>query len=63
MNTPCMNCEKAGCGAYHDKCERYKAWKEQEIAMRQDEKKERKRTSDGSYGAFRYTGYRPGGKF
>ena len=26
MICPCKGCEKAGCGAYHDKCEDYKEW-------------------------------------
>ena len=28
MVCPCKDCGKAGCGAYHDKCEKYKAWDE-----------------------------------
>ena len=26
MKCPCKGCEKAGCGQYHDQCERYQAW-------------------------------------
>lgn len=26
MKNPCFNCEKVGCGAYHDKCEKYKEY-------------------------------------
>lgn len=26
MICPCKGCDKAGCGAYHDECERYKEW-------------------------------------
>lgn len=26
---PCKDCEKKGCGAYHDKCPEYLAFKEQ----------------------------------
>ena len=24
---PCNGCERSGCGAYHDKCERFLEWK------------------------------------
>ena len=24
---PCNGCEKSGCGAYHDKCERFREWR------------------------------------
>lgn len=27
MKCPCKGCERAGCGAYHEECEPYKAWK------------------------------------
>ena len=23
---PCAGCERSGCGAYHDQCEKYQAW-------------------------------------
>ena len=26
MICPCKGCEKAGCGEYHDQCERYQSW-------------------------------------
>lgn len=29
MNNPCKNCEKRGCGAYHDKCKPYQKYKEE----------------------------------
>ena len=28
-NCPCKNCEKKGCGAYHDICEKYQAFREE----------------------------------
>lgn len=28
MTCPCIDCERKGCGAYHDKCELYKKYKE-----------------------------------
>ena len=27
MNNPCNDCEKKGCGAFHDKCEKHLNWK------------------------------------
>ena len=32
INCPCINCEKKGCGAYHDKCEKYQAFKRDSAA-------------------------------
>lgn len=29
MKLPCSECENKGCGAYHDKCEEYQAYKEE----------------------------------
>lgn len=29
MICPCKHCEDAGCGSYHDKCQRYKEWREE----------------------------------
>ena len=28
--SPCRECPQKGCGTYHDECERYQRWKEQE---------------------------------
>jgi hypothetical protein len=28
MLNPCKDCERKGCGAYHDECEQYKSFKE-----------------------------------
>jgi hypothetical protein len=36
---PCKNCEKRGCGNYHDKCEAYKQYKEQQNAVSESKKK------------------------
>ena len=30
MRAPCLKCENAGCGSYHDECELYKAFKEEQ---------------------------------
>ena len=27
INCPCINCEKKGCGVYHEECEAYKAFR------------------------------------
>ena len=32
MKCPCVTCEKAGCGAYHDSCERYAEWRKEKDA-------------------------------
>lgn len=36
---PCKNCERKGCGAYHDQCEAYLAYR-----AKMAEEHERKRT-------------------
>ena len=28
MKSPCITCEKKGCGIFHDKCPQYQEWKE-----------------------------------
>lgn len=38
---PCKDCEKSGCGAYHDICPEYKCWRDEISAYREDCKKER----------------------
>lgn len=30
-SAPCIECEKKGCGAYHDECEKYKEYVEKNI--------------------------------
>ena len=32
-DSPCARCEMKGCGAYHDICEKYKAYKEERARM------------------------------
>lgn len=29
MKGPCKDCPKSGCGAFHDECEKYAAYKEE----------------------------------
>ena len=30
MRAPCLKCKNAGCGSYHDECEIYRAFKEEQ---------------------------------
>lgn len=39
---PCKNCEKKGCGAYHDICPEYVQWKGERIQTSRSMKKEKK---------------------
>ena len=39
INCPCVNCEKKGCGAYHDECEKFLAFK-RESAVEAEKRKE-----------------------
>lgn len=27
MGCPCKECEKVGCGSFHDECDKYVAWR------------------------------------
>lgn len=37
---PCGKCERKGCGAYHDKCEKYKEYREKINKEKEGELKE-----------------------
>lgn len=37
---PCINCEKKGCGSYHDICEKYKEFRKQKDAILEIKHKE-----------------------
>lgn len=37
MAAPCKNCERKGCGAYHDRCPIYLEWKEEKAKEDQKE--------------------------
>lgn len=34
MDAPCKECEMLGCGPYHDKCEKYQAYKDRVSAYK-----------------------------
>lgn len=36
---PCKDCPQKGCGAYHDQCEKFKAYKADRKAFYEDTKK------------------------
>lgn len=36
MKTPCTNCERSGCGSYHDECEKFKEYKLQREEIRKE---------------------------
>ena len=40
MGAPCMECERKGCGSYHDKCERYREYKEGKYKVFEKKRKE-----------------------
>lgn len=33
-NAPCLNCDLRGCGSYHDECEKYKAFVEEQNILK-----------------------------
>ena len=39
MRCPCIECEKRGCGVFHDQCELYKKYTEERVLDRKDIKK------------------------
>lgn len=45
MNAPCKGCEMAGCGSYHDQCEKFQSYKARvaeyrKYSLRMSEKKD-----------------------
>ena len=42
---PCGDCEKKGCGAYHDQCEKYKEFREKVAERKQQTDDERLKKS------------------
>lgn len=43
---PCKGCEKAGCGSYHDECEKFQAWKAEKEKIIQARAKENAKYND-----------------
>ena len=39
MENSCKDCQRKGCGAYHDECPEHQAWKEQEWIKRENIRK------------------------
>lgn len=50
-DSPCMACEKKGCGAYHDKCPEFIAFKEKRDAKKNSVMK--KKNFDAEYNSFK----------
>lgn len=50
MNNPCKNCERKGCGVYHDKCTAYQAFVRENKAVSQ------KRQADAMYRGYLFYG-------
>ena len=42
-NCPCRNCPDKGCGAYHNKCEKYVGWKKKMDELNDAERTYRQR--------------------
>ena len=38
MNCPCKDCDKKGCGSYHDQCEPYQQWMQYREAKKQEQR-------------------------
>ena len=56
MLSPCLDCERKGCGSYHDKCEKYQAYKESKYQVFLKKKKEetiREYKGDGRLKAYK----------
>lgn len=39
-NCPCKDCEKKGCGAYHEECEAYQAFRAEKLKEYEERLKE-----------------------
>ena len=37
---PCKNCDRKGCGAYHDQCEKFLEYKREKEKLREWKRKE-----------------------
>lgn len=48
-NCPCKDCEKKGCGAYHELCEKYQAFRAERLKVYE----ERLKTQPASYKFYR----------
>ena len=46
MRCPCIECEKRGCGVFHDQCESYKRYTEERALDRKDIKEKFDYTSN-----------------
>ena len=51
-NCPCKDCEKKGCGAYHELCEKYQAFRAERLKVYE----ERLKTQPTSYKFYRKRG-------
>lgn len=49
MTCPCINCERKGCGAYHDECKSYNDYKENKRKINKTRKDMYKRVSGWEY--------------
>lgn len=49
MVCPCIDCERKGCGAYHDECKSYNNYKENKIKINKIRKDMYKRTTGWEY--------------
>lgn len=45
MKCPCADCEKKGCGSYHDICKEYQKWKAGVARTSQNRKKYREKNA------------------
>ena len=54
MKNPCMNCEKAGCGVYHDQCEPYQQYRKYHNDISKARAKARKELQLTKAGAIKY---------
>lgn len=47
-DTPCKDCDRRGCGSYHDECEKFQEWKDGH-SRRKETIKENKKWKGRSY--------------
>lgn len=51
---PCKNCEKKGCGPYHDQCEAYQKYVQDNRRYKQEQKQKKDDLWNRSNGPNRY---------
>ncbi|MBQ0112433.1 MAG: hypothetical protein KBT03_04805 [Bacteroidales bacterium] len=53
LNVPCLKCDRAGCGKYHDICPDYQRFRNEKAAENKAKKVEYEKVSHYKFGQFK----------